>query len=117
MTGSDSDHIEVPVKKSMFAMLRYDVFHYHGDGVFCDPGRLLGVAPLSKSGTPTPPPQALAEGFELLGIKWLPSLSVYHAKELTPHEVGDPLWRRSIQALTSGNHGDVTITRHMGPWI
>ena len=44
----------------------------------------------------------LQEGFELLGIKWLPGLSTQHAKELTPFEVGDKNWKPSIQMLTSG---------------
>ena len=63
-------------------------------------GRLLGVVPFHKS-NPVP---TLGEGFELLGIKWLPSLSVQYAKELTPYEVGDKEWKTSIQTLTSGKN-------------
>jgi hypothetical protein len=42
------------------------------------------------------------EGFEILGIKWLPSLSNNQAKELTPYEIGDKHWKASIHTLTSG---------------
>eukprot|EP00079_Xenopus_tropicalis_P008916 XP_002932503.2 PREDICTED: uncharacterized protein C16orf71 homolog [Xenopus tropicalis] len=41
------------------------------------------------------------EGFELLGLKWLPSLSRLQAKEITPYEVGDHPWKRSIEHLIS----------------
>ena len=61
-------------------------------------GRLLNLVPYSKTVTTLP----LTEGFELLGIKWLPGLSLAHAKELTPYEVGAKEWKPSIQHLTSG---------------
>ncbi|KAM5151804.1 dynein axonemal assembly factor 8-like, partial [Mantella aurantiaca] len=41
------------------------------------------------------------EGFEVLGLKWLPSLSRLQAKEITPYEVGDRQWQSSIDQLTS----------------
>ncbi|KAJ1097248.1 hypothetical protein NDU88_002373 [Pleurodeles waltl] len=40
-------------------------------------------------------------GFELLGLKWLPSLSRSQAKEITPFEVGDRPWQQSIDQLVS----------------
>ena len=40
-------------------------------------------------------------GFELLGLKFLPSLSMYQAKEFTPCEIGDKLWQSSLRTLTS----------------
>ena len=60
---------------------------------------MLGLAPYSKS------PETLTvkdTGFELLGLKWLASLRLQHAKELTPVEVGDHGWKTSIHNLTSG---------------
>ncbi|KAK2148746.1 hypothetical protein LSH36_485g02057 [Paralvinella palmiformis] len=60
-------------------------------------GQILGVVPYCKS-----QPPAFKHGLELLGIKWLPSLSLQHAKELTPYEVGEPAWKPSLQKLTSG---------------
>ncbi|XP_021266990.1 uncharacterized protein C16orf71 homolog isoform X7 [Numida meleagris] len=40
-------------------------------------------------------------GFELLGLKWLPHLTRRQAKEITPFEVGDTSWRRSLETLMS----------------
>ena len=39
-------------------------------------GRLLGCVPYSR----TNPVSTLGEGFELLGVKWVPSLSIQQAK-------------------------------------
>ena len=64
----------------------------------CGTGKLQNVVPYSRGNSL----QALADGFELLAIKWLPSLSAQHAKQLTPHEVGDKQWKSSIHMLTSG---------------
>ena len=52
----------------------------------------------------------LGEGFELLGIKWLPSLNPLYAKELTPYEVGDKEWKSSLQGLSSGKEFQVNAT-------
>ncbi|XP_018416646.1 PREDICTED: uncharacterized protein LOC108790793 [Nanorana parkeri] len=41
------------------------------------------------------------EGFEVLGLKWLPRLSRLQAKEITPYELGDRKWQSSIEQLTS----------------
>ncbi|XP_069840194.1 dynein axonemal assembly factor 8-like isoform X2 [Dendropsophus ebraccatus] len=41
------------------------------------------------------------EGFELLGMKWMPSLSWAQAKEVTPYDVGGQVWRESVQQLAS----------------
>ncbi|XP_040212492.1 uncharacterized protein LOC120943324 [Rana temporaria] len=41
------------------------------------------------------------EGFEVLGLKWLPRLSRLQAKEVTPYEVGDRQWQSDIEQLTS----------------
>ena len=68
---------------------------YHSDS-----GKMQNVVPYSRAGGM----QTLPEGFELLGIKWLPSLSAQHAKQLTPYEVGDKQWKPSIQMLTSGSY-------------
>ncbi|KAM6077550.1 dynein axonemal assembly factor 8 isoform 2-T2 [Theristicus caerulescens] len=40
-------------------------------------------------------------GFELLGLKWLPHLTRRQAREITPFEVGDTFWQRSLDTLTS----------------
>ncbi|XP_068554859.1 dynein axonemal assembly factor 8 isoform X7 [Anas acuta] len=40
-------------------------------------------------------------GFELLGLKWLPYLTRCQAKEITPFEVGDTSWQRSLDRLMS----------------
>ena len=65
--------------------------------IFLVTGQILGVVPYCKS-----QPPAFKYGIELLGIKWLPSLSLQHAKEITPYEVGEPAWKPSLQKLTSG---------------
>ncbi|XP_068100302.1 dynein axonemal assembly factor 8-like isoform X1 [Hyperolius riggenbachi] len=41
------------------------------------------------------------EGFEVLGLKWLPNLSRLQAKEITPYEVGERLWQSNVEELTS----------------
>nr|DBA19356.1 TPA: hypothetical protein GDO54_015207 [Pyxicephalus adspersus] len=41
------------------------------------------------------------EGFEVLGLKWLPRLSRLQAKEITPYEVGDRHWQSNIEQLTT----------------
>ncbi|XP_076027041.1 dynein axonemal assembly factor 8 isoform X2 [Genypterus blacodes] len=40
-------------------------------------------------------------GFELLSLKWLPALTQVQAQELSPYEVGEPLWRGSLHTLMS----------------
>ncbi|XP_067162073.1 dynein axonemal assembly factor 8 isoform X3 [Apteryx mantelli] len=40
-------------------------------------------------------------GFELLGLKWFPHLTRSQAREITPFEVGDVSWQRSIDTLMS----------------
>lgn len=40
-------------------------------------------------------------GFELVGLKWLPYLTRCQAKEITPFEVGDTSWQRSLDRLMS----------------
>ncbi|XP_062444303.1 dynein axonemal assembly factor 8 [Rhea pennata] len=40
-------------------------------------------------------------GFELLGLKWFPYLTRSQAREITPFEVGDVSWQRSIDTLMS----------------
>ncbi|XP_009672200.2 dynein axonemal assembly factor 8 isoform X3 [Struthio camelus] len=40
-------------------------------------------------------------GFELLGLKWFPQLTRSQAREITPFEVGDVSWQRSIDTLMS----------------
>nr|XP_047917533.1 dynein axonemal assembly factor 8 isoform X7 [Anser cygnoides] len=40
-------------------------------------------------------------GFELLGLKWLPYLTRCQAREITPFEVGDTFWQRSLDRLMS----------------
>ncbi|XP_036421409.1 uncharacterized protein LOC118804902 [Colossoma macropomum] len=41
------------------------------------------------------------ERFELLALKWLPTLSLRQAQELSPFEVGDRLWQSSVASLAS----------------
>ncbi|XP_033757946.1 uncharacterized protein LOC117340288 isoform X2 [Pecten maximus] len=59
-------------------------------------GQLSNMVPYSK----TPMNLTLTEGFELLGIKWVPSLTLSQAKEVTPYEVGDRHWKKNIHTLT-----------------
>lgn len=40
-------------------------------------------------------------GLELLGLKFIPSLSMAQSKELTPYEVGSSEWQASIQFFSS----------------
>ena len=42
------------------------------------------------------------EGLELLGMKWLPSLTTSQAKEVTPYEVGDKSWKQSLHTFMNG---------------
>ncbi|XP_064651155.1 dynein axonemal assembly factor 8-like [Lineus longissimus] len=58
--------------------------------------KLSNLVPYAKSGY-----NYSHEGFEILGIKWLPSLSNNQAKVLTPYEIGDRHWKASIHTLTS----------------
>jgi nucleoside diphosphate kinase len=39
-------------------------------------------------------------GLQVLGAKWVPRLSAYHAKEVTPFEVGDVGYRSSVEQLS-----------------
>ncbi|CAB1341786.1 unnamed protein product [Coregonus sp. 'balchen'] len=41
------------------------------------------------------------DGFELLALKWLPTLSREQAREVSPYEVGDRLWQSSLVGLAS----------------
>ncbi|XP_069590604.1 dynein axonemal assembly factor 8-like [Ranitomeya imitator] len=41
------------------------------------------------------------QGFELLGLKWMPSLSLAQATEITPYEVGEHFWQESVDQLAS----------------
>ncbi|KAL6457266.1 hypothetical protein MHYP_G00342290 [Metynnis hypsauchen] len=47
------------------------------------------------------PGGAREERFELLALKWLPTLSLRQAQELSPFEVGDRLWQSSVASLAS----------------
>ncbi|XP_052805856.1 dynein axonemal assembly factor 8-like isoform X2 [Mya arenaria] len=60
-------------------------------------GRLLGMVPYSRQPASLPFP----DGLELLGMKWLAGLSTSQAKEVTPYEVGDKLWRNSLHKLAN----------------
>ncbi|XP_037834509.1 uncharacterized protein LOC108243695 isoform X2 [Kryptolebias marmoratus] len=42
-------------------------------------------------------------GFELLGLKWLPRLTQLQAQELSPYEVGEQHYRRSVINLMSSS--------------
>ncbi|CAH2307561.1 Polycomb group ASXL1 [Pelobates cultripes] len=46
-------------------------------------------------------PESKFHQFEVLGLKWLPRLSRLQAKEITPYEVGDRPWQKSVEQLTS----------------
>lgn len=61
-------------------------------------GQVLGLLPYSKSPSQMP----VCPGFELLGTKWLPSLTTTQAREVTPYEVGDRHWKESLHTLASG---------------
>jgi hypothetical protein len=63
-------------------------------------GKLLGMVPYGKLPSVVP----LKEGFELLGMKWLSGLTTSQAKEVTPCEVGDRLWKENIHTLMSGKY-------------
>ncbi|XP_071976231.1 dynein axonemal assembly factor 8-like isoform X3 [Engystomops pustulosus] len=41
------------------------------------------------------------QGFELLGVKWMPSLSWVQATAVTPYEVGEHPWQESVNRLAS----------------
>lgn len=43
----------------------------------------------------------IAEGWELLGIKSFPCLSLSQAREVTPYEIDDDFWQHNIKRLTS----------------
>ncbi|KAM6320086.1 LOW QUALITY PROTEIN: dynein axonemal assembly factor 8 [Podargus strigoides] len=45
--------------------------------------------------------EGLDLGFELLCLKWLPHLTRYQSKEITPFEAGDTSWQGSLDTLTS----------------
>ncbi|KAH9504288.1 hypothetical protein Btru_064554 [Bulinus truncatus] len=79
---------------AVVVLLGHDVLKKSGLEV----ARLLNVLPYSRR---TPVQSVLAEKSELLAIKWTPSLSLIQAKELTPYEVGDIRWRKSLNFLTS----------------
>ncbi|XP_071807042.1 dynein axonemal assembly factor 8-like [Asterias amurensis] len=72
--------------------------------------KLLGLYPITSSYQSRTPSSSIAQGLELLGLKWLASLTSSQAKELTPYEVGDRYWQPSVQALTS-NPALVCIVR------
>ncbi len=38
--------------------------------------------------------------FEILGLKYVESIDEFHAKMLTPYDLGDFKWKRSLQILT-----------------
>ena len=63
-------------------------------------GKLLGMVPVSRHTTSFP----FTEGLELLGMKWLPNLSMSQAKEITPCEVGNKLWKESLHTLSHGTY-------------
>lgn len=56
------------------------------------------MVPVSRHHTSFP----FTEGLELLGMKWMPNLTLSQAKEITPCEVGDKLWKESLHKLTNG---------------
>ncbi|KAM4025204.1 dynein axonemal assembly factor 8-like isoform 3-T4 [Anomaloglossus baeobatrachus] len=57
------------------------------------------LRPKPKTQESTPGPEF--EGFELLGLKWMPSLSLVQAAEITPFEVGEHPWQESVDQLAS----------------
>ncbi|XP_009982537.1 PREDICTED: uncharacterized protein C16orf71 homolog, partial [Tauraco erythrolophus] len=48
-----------------------------------------------------PGPEGPDSGCELIGLKWLPRLTRCQAREITPFEVGDSPWQRSLDTLMS----------------
>eukprot|EP00057_Strongylocentrotus_purpuratus_P006231 XP_011660705.1 PREDICTED: uncharacterized protein LOC580349 isoform X3 [Strongylocentrotus purpuratus] len=73
-------------------------------------GKLLGVYPVTSTNNLLTPRANPGEGLELLGIKFLPSLTAFQAKELTPFEIGDRSWQPSVHTLVS-NPAVVCILR------
>lgn len=63
-------------------------------------GRVLSVVPRGKVSSVVP----LTDGLELLGMKWLPCLTATQAKEVTPYEAGDRLWKDNVHTLTTGRN-------------
>ncbi|KAK3107616.1 hypothetical protein FSP39_018349 [Pinctada imbricata] len=74
-------------------MLGHDILK--SSGLFV--GKLLNAVPYGK----TAPVLLLKEGFELLGIKWVATLTKSQAKEVNPYELGDKLWKDAIHTLTT----------------
>ncbi|XP_053408690.1 dynein axonemal assembly factor 8-like isoform X2 [Mercenaria mercenaria] len=60
-------------------------------------GKLLGMLPYSRHHQSLP----FSDGLELLGMKWVPRLTVSQAKEVTPCEVGDRMWKDSLHTLAT----------------
>lgn len=59
----------------------------------------LGILHRVLSGDPGG--SAEQDGFELLALKWLPTLSQQQAREVSPFEVGDTLWQSSLVSLAA----------------
>ncbi|KAM6299298.1 dynein axonemal assembly factor 8 [Aegotheles albertisi] len=64
-------------------------------------GELLHQILLPGDNNQPQSPEEPNSGFELLGLKWLPHLNRRQAREITPFEVGDTSWQRSLGTLMS----------------
>ncbi|XP_067089795.1 dynein axonemal assembly factor 8 [Osmerus mordax] len=60
-----------------------------------------GLSILQRALRQNPTGNAEEGGFELLALKWLPTLSRQQAREVSPFEVGDQLWQSSLAGLAS----------------
>ncbi|KAF7659044.1 hypothetical protein LDENG_00004240 [Lucifuga dentata] len=67
----------------------------------CGKDTRQGLRVVHRALTAGPDGNVRHTGFELLALKWLPALTRPQAKELSPYEVGEPLWCGSLDSLTS----------------
>ncbi|XP_048817901.1 dynein axonemal assembly factor 8 isoform X4 [Lagopus muta] len=72
-----------------------------GTDAISSAGELLCQILLPESSSQHQNAEGPDSGFELLGLKWLPRLTRRQAKEVTPFEVGDASWWRSLDTLMS----------------
>ncbi|XP_052628942.1 dynein axonemal assembly factor 8 isoform X2 [Harpia harpyja] len=72
-----------------------------GMGAMKSAGELLHWILLPGRNNQSQSAEDLDLGFELLSLKWLPRLTRRQAREITPFEVGDTSWQRSLDILMS----------------
>ncbi|XP_014668873.1 PREDICTED: uncharacterized protein LOC106810112 [Priapulus caudatus] len=72
---------------------------------------LVGYSVIQKAGHIMTSLTSGTHGFELIGLKWLPSLSHQQAAAITRAEPGDATWRASITHLTQAGPAVVLAVR------